>query len=168
MLINFEICLSGKFREFLLKCVSTGNTDAVYYKGLYAATFDVEHAIIILEPNVPRHTLSTLAVGVFNVCLGEDKETSKVFWSSLQFMTTLAVQQDHSRFGHSSSDVPVYLSGSSAWRSPIKPLKQIALNIVPTNSPTSASKESPPGVFTRPRPHRFRRKVTVATYPMLG
>ncbi|KAF2533272.1 hypothetical protein F2Q70_00030283 [Brassica cretica] len=89
MLINFEICLSGKFREFLLKCVSTGNTDAVYYEGLYAATFDVEHAINILEPNVPRHTLSTLAVGVFNVCLGEDKEASKVFWSLLQFMTTL-------------------------------------------------------------------------------
>ncbi|CAF1957660.1 hypothetical protein YC2023_082159 [Brassica napus] len=42
-------------------------------------TFDVEHAINVLEPNVPTHALSTLDVGVFNVCLGKDKEASKVF-----------------------------------------------------------------------------------------
>ncbi|KAG2266408.1 hypothetical protein Bca52824_073487 [Brassica carinata] len=79
MLINLEIRLGGKFRESLLECVSDGNTEAVYYEGLYATTFDVEHAINVLEPNVPTHALSTLDVGVFNVCLGKDKEASKLF-----------------------------------------------------------------------------------------
>lgn len=79
MLINLEIRLGRKFCEFLFKCVSAENTDAVYYESLYAATFDVEHAINVLEPNVPTHGLSTLAVSVFNICLGKDKEADKIF-----------------------------------------------------------------------------------------
>ena len=104
ILINLEIRLGGKFHEFLLKCVSTANIDAVYYEGLYAATFDVEHAIKVLEPNVPTHTLSTLAIGVFNVCLGKDKEASKVF---LEFA---AIHDDLT------SDAILELADELVWR----------------------------------------------------
>ncbi|CAN7119948.1 unnamed protein product [Brassica rapa subsp. narinosa] len=38
-----------------------------------------EKCIRILQRNVPNHDLSTLAVGIFNVCIGNDKETSKLF-----------------------------------------------------------------------------------------
>ncbi|KAF2614274.1 hypothetical protein F2Q70_00010504 [Brassica cretica] len=38
-----------------------------------------EKCIRILQPNVPNHDLSTLAVGIFNVCIGNDKEASKLF-----------------------------------------------------------------------------------------
>ncbi|CAF2321337.1 unnamed protein product [Brassica napus] len=69
-----------QFREFHLKCVSAGNKKAIYYEGLLTApSIGLEESITILEPNVPMHGLSTLAVAIFNVCLGNDKEASKVF-----------------------------------------------------------------------------------------
>ncbi|KAJ4885621.1 hypothetical protein Rs2_35714 [Raphanus sativus] len=75
-----QICEGGQLREFHLKCVSAGNTHAIYYEGiLNAPRIGLEESIKILEPNVPMHGLSTLAVGIFNVCLGKDKEASKVF-----------------------------------------------------------------------------------------
>ncbi|CAN7111265.1 unnamed protein product [Brassica rapa subsp. narinosa] len=75
-----QICTGGQFREFLIKCVTAGNTNAIYYEGLYAALMvGPEKCIRILQPNVPNHDLSTLAVGIFNVCIGNDKEASKLF-----------------------------------------------------------------------------------------
>ena len=54
--------------------------NAIYYEGLYAALIvGPEKCIRILQPNVPNHDLSTLAVGIFNVCIGNDKEASKLF-----------------------------------------------------------------------------------------
>ncbi|KAF3498106.1 hypothetical protein DY000_02052330 [Brassica cretica] len=62
------------------QCVTAGNTNAIYYEGLYAALIvGPEKCIRILQPNVPNHDLSTLAVGIFNVCIGNDKEASKLF-----------------------------------------------------------------------------------------
>ncbi|KAG2314304.1 hypothetical protein Bca52824_017426 [Brassica carinata] len=81
-MVSFATCQignGGQFREFLPKCVNAGNTNAIYYEGLHAATIiGVEESIKISEPNVPMHRLSTLDVGIFNVCLGKDKEASKV------------------------------------------------------------------------------------------
>ncbi|CDY70650.1 BnaCnng69210D, partial [Brassica napus] len=75
-----QICTGGQFREFFIKCVTAGNTNAIYYEGLYAALIvGPEKCIRILKPNVPNHDLSTLAVGIFNVCIGNDKEASKLF-----------------------------------------------------------------------------------------
>ncbi|CAN6998936.1 unnamed protein product, partial [Brassica rapa subsp. trilocularis] len=75
-----QICTGGQFREFFIKCVTAGNTNAIYYEGLYAALMvGPEKCIRILQPNVPNHDLSTLAVGIFNVCIGNDKEASKLF-----------------------------------------------------------------------------------------
>ncbi|KAG2270544.1 hypothetical protein Bca52824_065099 [Brassica carinata] len=37
----------------------------------------LEESIKILEPNVPMHGFSTLAVAIFNVCLGNDKEAKQ-------------------------------------------------------------------------------------------
>ncbi|CAN6840436.1 unnamed protein product [Brassica oleracea] len=75
-----QICTGGQFREFFIKCVTAGNTNAIYYEGLYAAMIvGPEKCIRILQPNVPNHDLSTLAVGIFNVCIGNDKEASKLF-----------------------------------------------------------------------------------------
>ncbi|CAN7047463.1 unnamed protein product [Brassica oleracea var. botrytis] len=75
-----QICTSGQFQEFFIKCVTAGNTNAIYYEGLYAALIvGPEKCITILQPNVPNHDLSTLAVGIFNVCIGNDKEASKLF-----------------------------------------------------------------------------------------
>ncbi|KAG2323282.1 hypothetical protein Bca52824_016495 [Brassica carinata] len=75
-----QICTGGQFREFFIKCVTAGNTNAIYYEGLYAALIiGVEESIRILQPNVPNHSLSTLAVVIFNVCIGNDKEASKLF-----------------------------------------------------------------------------------------
>ncbi|CAN6841875.1 unnamed protein product [Brassica oleracea] len=75
-----QICTGGQFREFFIKCVTAGNTNAIYYEGLYAALIvGPEKCIRILQPNVPNHELSTLAVGIFNVCIGNDKEASKLF-----------------------------------------------------------------------------------------
>ncbi|KAL0787901.1 hypothetical protein Bca101_004147 [Brassica carinata] len=75
-----QICTGGQFREFFIKCVIAGNTNAIYYEGLYAALIvGPEKCIRILQPNVPNHDLSTLAVGIFNVCIGNDKEASKLF-----------------------------------------------------------------------------------------
>ncbi|CAF2150684.1 unnamed protein product [Brassica napus] len=75
-----QICTGGQFWEFFIKCVTAGNTNAIYYEGLYAALMvGPEKCIRILQPNVPNHDLSTLAVGIFNVCIGNDKEASKLF-----------------------------------------------------------------------------------------
>ncbi|CDY53604.1 BnaC09g51920D [Brassica napus] len=75
-----QICTGGQFREFFIKCVTAGNTNAIYYEGLYAALIvGPEKCIRILQPNVPNHDLPTLAVGIFNVCIGNDKEASKLF-----------------------------------------------------------------------------------------
>ncbi|KAF3514341.1 hypothetical protein F2Q69_00005520 [Brassica cretica] len=75
-----QINNGGQFREFFLKCVNAGNTRAICYAGLHAATsIGLEESIEILEPNVPRHGLSTLDVVIFNVCIGRDKEASQVF-----------------------------------------------------------------------------------------
>ncbi|CAF2076115.1 unnamed protein product [Brassica napus] len=75
-----QICIGGQFREFFIKCVTAGNTNAIYYEGLYAALIvGPEKCIRILQPNVLNHDLSTLAVGIFNVCIGNDKEASKLF-----------------------------------------------------------------------------------------
>ncbi|CAN6933651.1 unnamed protein product [Brassica oleracea] len=75
-----QICTGGQFREFFIKCVTAGNTNAIYYEGLYAALIvGPEKCIRILQPNVPNYDLSTLAVGIFNVCIGNDKEASKLF-----------------------------------------------------------------------------------------
>ncbi|KAG2247036.1 hypothetical protein Bca52824_086664 [Brassica carinata] len=57
-----------------------GNVNAIYYEGLLTApSIGLEESIKILEPNVPMHGFSTLAVAIFKVCLGNDKEASKVF-----------------------------------------------------------------------------------------
>ncbi|KAL0669043.1 hypothetical protein Bca4012_031747 [Brassica carinata] len=75
-----QICTGGQFREFFIKCVTAGNTNAIYYEGLYAALIvGHEKCIRILQPNIQNHDLSTLAVGIFNVCIGNDKEASKLF-----------------------------------------------------------------------------------------
>nr|VDD38057.1 unnamed protein product [Brassica oleracea] len=74
-----QICIGGQFREFFIKCVTAGNTNAIYDEGLYTALIvGPEKCIRILQPNVPNHDLSTLAVGIF-VCIGNDKEASKLF-----------------------------------------------------------------------------------------
>ncbi|KAF3515144.1 hypothetical protein F2Q69_00007660 [Brassica cretica] len=71
---------SGNFRNFFLKCVDVGNIVAVYYEGFHrATTLGVEEGINVLERNVPTHVLSTLAVGIFNVCLGKEMEAITVF-----------------------------------------------------------------------------------------
>ncbi|KAF3558531.1 hypothetical protein F2Q69_00011043 [Brassica cretica] len=41
--------------------------------------FGVEEGIKVLEANVPKHGLSTLAVGIFYVCLGKEMEATNVF-----------------------------------------------------------------------------------------
>ncbi|KAG2271082.1 hypothetical protein Bca52824_065637 [Brassica carinata] len=46
---------------------------------LTTPSIGLKESIKILEPNVPMHGFSTLAVAIFNVCLGNDKEASKVF-----------------------------------------------------------------------------------------
>lgn len=76
---NCEIRIGGQFRDFFLKCVNVGNPDAVYYEGLYVATFNLDISLRVLEPNVPNHALSMLAAGIFNVCLSKDKEATQVF-----------------------------------------------------------------------------------------
>lgn len=78
--VTCQISQGGQFRPFLLKCVDAGNINAIYYEGIHAASrIGLEESIQIMEPNVPIHGLSTLAVGIFNVCLGNVKEASKVF-----------------------------------------------------------------------------------------
>ncbi|KAG2266082.1 hypothetical protein Bca52824_073161 [Brassica carinata] len=78
--VTCQIRQGCQFRKFHLKCVSAGNRKAIYYEGLLTApSIGLEESIKILEPNVPMHGFSTLAVAIFNVCLGNDKEASKVF-----------------------------------------------------------------------------------------
>ncbi|KAG2251067.1 hypothetical protein Bca52824_081203 [Brassica carinata] len=72
-----QICTGGRF-EFFIKSRNNGNTSAIYYEGLYAALIvGPEKCIRILQPNVPNHDLSTLAIGIFSVCIGNDKEADK-------------------------------------------------------------------------------------------
>ncbi|CAN6801696.1 unnamed protein product, partial [Brassica oleracea] len=73
--------IGGQLREFFLKYVNAANTRAIGYAGLlHAATIiGLEESIKNLEPNVPRHGLSTLVVVIFNVCICRDKEASQVF-----------------------------------------------------------------------------------------
>ncbi|WZY85472.1 hypothetical protein YC2023_031856 [Brassica napus] len=78
--VTCQIRQGCQFREFHLKCVSAGNRKAIYFEGLLTApSIGLEKSIKILEPNVLMHGFSTLAVAIFNVCLGNDKEASKVF-----------------------------------------------------------------------------------------
>lgn len=75
-----QICDNSKFREFFKKCVEVGNIEAVYYEGLHHSTsVGLEAGIKVLEANVPSHGLSTLAVGIFYLCLGKSIESNNVF-----------------------------------------------------------------------------------------
>ena len=78
--VNIEIGIYRKFRDFFLKCVNAGNLNAVYLEGLHlASVLGLEEAIHALQQNFPTHRMSTLAVGIFSVCLGNDIEASKLF-----------------------------------------------------------------------------------------
>ena len=44
-----------------------------------ATSLGVEEGIKVLETNVPKHGLSTQAVGIFYVCLGKEMEATNVF-----------------------------------------------------------------------------------------
>ncbi|KAL0742077.1 hypothetical protein Bca4012_083590 [Brassica carinata] len=79
--VTCQIREGGKFRALHLKCVDAGNTRAIYHEGLLKApTSEGLHASIkILEPNIPNHDMSTLAVGIFNVFLGKEKEAAMIF-----------------------------------------------------------------------------------------
>ncbi|CDY63811.1 BnaC01g44500D [Brassica napus] len=60
--------------------IVAGNRKAIYYEGLLTApSIGLKESIKILESNVPMHGFSILDVAIFNVCLGNDKEASKVF-----------------------------------------------------------------------------------------
>ncbi|KAG2257282.1 hypothetical protein Bca52824_076576 [Brassica carinata] len=86
--VTCQICTGGQFREFFIKCVTAGNPNAIYYEGLYAALIvGPEKCIRILQPNVPNHDLSTLAVGIFNVYIGNDKEANRadLEWRLISF-----------------------------------------------------------------------------------
>ncbi|KAF3505485.1 hypothetical protein F2Q69_00005519 [Brassica cretica] len=82
-MVRFATCQinnGGQFREFFLKCVNAGDTMAICYARLHAATIiGLEESIKIFEPKLPRHGLSTLVVAIFNVCIARDKEASQVF-----------------------------------------------------------------------------------------
>ncbi|CAN6884833.1 unnamed protein product, partial [Brassica oleracea] len=90
-------CLNHKFQIFLTNCclkllsilersawylgalMQTGK-QAIYYEGLHlSTTLGVEEATKVLEPNVPTHGLSTLAFGIFYVCLGKEIEATYTF-----------------------------------------------------------------------------------------
>ncbi|CAF2078668.1 unnamed protein product [Brassica napus] len=79
-----QICTGGQFREFFIKCVTAGNTNAIYYEGLYAALI--------------------VAIGIFNVCISNDKEASKLFRSSKLITMTFL------------SDAIVGLGADLEWR----------------------------------------------------
>ncbi|CDY63276.1 BnaAnng18820D [Brassica napus] len=61
--VTCQIRQGCQFREFHLKCVSAGNRKAIYYEGLLTA------------PSIGLEE----TVDIFNVCLSNDKEASKVF-----------------------------------------------------------------------------------------
>ncbi|CAN6907081.1 unnamed protein product [Brassica oleracea] len=61
--VTCQIRQGCQFRKFHLKCVSAGNRKAIYYEGLLTA------------PSIGLEE----TVAIFNVCLGNDKEASKVF-----------------------------------------------------------------------------------------
>ncbi|CAF1805074.1 unnamed protein product [Brassica napus] len=61
--VTCQIRQGCQFREFHLKCVSAGNRKTIYYEGLLTA------------PSIGLEE----TVAIFNVCLGNDKEASKVF-----------------------------------------------------------------------------------------
>nr|VDD09675.1 unnamed protein product [Brassica oleracea] len=74
-----QICTGGQFREFFIKCVTAGNTNAIYYEGVYAALIvGPEKCIRILQPNVPNHDLSTLAMA-FSTCVLAMTRKPKLF-----------------------------------------------------------------------------------------
>ncbi|KAL0886313.1 hypothetical protein Bca101_010296 [Brassica carinata] len=78
--VNIEIGIYGKFRDFFLKCVNAGNINAVYLEGLHlASVLGLANAIHALQQNIPTHRTSTISVGIFDVCHGNDIEASKVF-----------------------------------------------------------------------------------------
>ncbi|KAL0742927.1 hypothetical protein Bca4012_084440 [Brassica carinata] len=75
-----EIRIFGRFRAFFIKCVTAGNINAIYYEGIHQSmTAGLDAGIKVLRRNVPIHNESTLAVGVFNVCLGREIEASEAF-----------------------------------------------------------------------------------------
>ncbi|CAN7047051.1 unnamed protein product, partial [Brassica oleracea var. botrytis] len=61
--VTCQIRQGCQFREIHLKCVSAGNRKAIYYEGL------------LTTPSIGLKE----TVAIFNVCLGNDKEASKVF-----------------------------------------------------------------------------------------
>ncbi|CDY48455.1 BnaAnng09850D [Brassica napus] len=66
--VTCQIRQGCQFREFHLKCVSAGNREVIYYEGLLTA------------PSIGLEE----TVAIFNVCLGNDKEASKVFQNQLK------------------------------------------------------------------------------------
>ncbi|KAG2304094.1 hypothetical protein Bca52824_032745 [Brassica carinata] len=77
---NCEIGTCEKFSDFFLKCVNVGNINVVYYESLHLAMkCGLEEGIQVLEANVPNHGMSTLALGIFDVCLGKDIEAREIF-----------------------------------------------------------------------------------------
>ncbi|KAG2328586.1 hypothetical protein Bca52824_011314 [Brassica carinata] len=80
--LQFELAqMRWSISPFLLKA-DAGNINAIYYEGIHAASrIGLHESIQIMEPNVPIHGLSTLAVGIFNVCLGNGRKPAKCFSS---------------------------------------------------------------------------------------
>ncbi|KAL0742596.1 hypothetical protein Bca4012_084109 [Brassica carinata] len=103
--VTCQIREGGKFRALHLKCVDAGNTRAIYHEGLLKApTSEGLHASIkILEPNIPNHDMSTLAVGIFNVCLGKEKEADlniNKYEDTFKFPDDLIIKTPRCLYGH--------------------------------------------------------------------
>ncbi|CAN6869697.1 unnamed protein product [Brassica oleracea] len=70
----------GKESAWYLGPFMRTGKQAIYYEGLHRSTsLGVEGGIKVFEANVPKHGLSTLAVGIFYVCLGKEIEATNVF-----------------------------------------------------------------------------------------
>ncbi|KAF8080248.1 hypothetical protein N665_0962s0005 [Sinapis alba] len=67
--------------RILSDCLNAGNVDAIYFESLLLATRHGELAVVValLETNVPTDDQSTVAYGIFNVCLGEEVKESHAF-----------------------------------------------------------------------------------------
>ncbi|RID75447.1 hypothetical protein BRARA_B02493, partial [Brassica rapa] len=90
--VNIEINIYGTFRNFYLKCINAGNLNAVYLEGLHlASVLGIEEAIHSLQQNVPTHRMSTLAVGIFNLCLGTILKPLKCSRSSERITQSLYI-----------------------------------------------------------------------------
>ncbi|KAG2328459.1 hypothetical protein Bca52824_011187 [Brassica carinata] len=75
-----EIGIFGRFRAFFIKCVTAGNINVICYEGIHQnMTAGLDASIVVLRRNVPTHDESTLVVGVFNVCLGQEMEARVAF-----------------------------------------------------------------------------------------